>query len=232
MLWFGRHWLGVIHILLGLYVLLPFLAPVLLAVGMVFPAKIIYFVYSFLCHQLPQRSFFLFGPQMTYSLAEVQSAWQVTNEPWLLREFVGNPQMGWKVAWSDRMVAMFASLWLFGLLWGGLRRLIRRLPWWGLILLWLPMVSDGITHVISDASGIGLGFRDSNAWLAGLTANSLPAAFYSGDAWGSFNSLMRLLTGALFGLGTVWYLYPFLEEAFAVTRRVMTIKYRSLDMPR
>lgn len=36
----------------------------------------------------------------------------------VLRQFTGNPQMGWKIAWSDRMVAMFTSLWVFGLLWG------------------------------------------------------------------------------------------------------------------
>jgi uncharacterized membrane protein len=228
MLWLGKHWLGVFNTLLAAYALLPFLAPVLMAAGWLLPARIIYFIYSFLCHQLPERSFFLFGPHFTYSLTDIQSAWQVSNEPWLLRQFVGNAQLGWKVAWSDRMVAMFNSLWLFGLLWGLLRQRVKRLPWWGLILLWLPMFVDGVTHTISDGAGIGLGFRDSNTWLAVLTANSLPAAFYAGDAWGSFNSIMRLLTGILFGLGTVWYLYPFLAEAFGATTQIIGIKYRSL----
>ena len=54
-------------------------------------------------------------------------------------------------------------------------------------------------HFISDLVGIGLGFRDSNAWLAVLTGNIFPAAFYAGDALGSFNSWMRLITGILFG---------------------------------
>lgn len=43
----------------------------------------------------------------------------------------------------------------------------------------------------SDLAGIGQGFRDSNAWLAALSQQSLPAAFYAGDAWGSFNAWMR-----------------------------------------
>jgi uncharacterized membrane protein len=77
------------------------------------PARAIYFIYSFLCHQLPQRSYFLFGSKFTYSLGEIQSVWRNTNEIMILRQFVGNPELGWKVAWSDRMVSMFTSLWLF-----------------------------------------------------------------------------------------------------------------------
>lgn len=56
--------------------------------------------------------------------------------------------------------------------------------------------------------GIGRGFRATNAWLAMLTGDRLPPSFYAGDALGSFNSWMRLLTGVFFGLGLVWFLYP------------------------
>jgi len=132
-----------------------------------------------------------------------------------LRQFIGNPEMGWKVAWSDRMVSMFTSLWLFGLLWWPLRRRLRPLPWWGLVLFLLPMALDGSSHFVSDLSGIGQGFRDSNAWLVALTRGALPPDFYAGDAWGSFNSLMRLLTGILFGLGVAWFGLPYLDQAFA-----------------
>jgi hypothetical protein len=38
--------------------------------------------------------------------------------------------------------------------------------------------------------------------------------FYAGDALGSFNSLMRLLTGALFGLASVWLAWPYADAAF------------------
>jgi hypothetical protein len=37
-------------------------------------AKLIYLFYSFQCHQLPQRSFFLFGPQLTYSIEQINTA--------------------------------------------------------------------------------------------------------------------------------------------------------------
>lgn len=210
----SRRWVFVLGLALGFYAGLPFLAPVLMHIGWSGPARVIYFLYSWLCHQLPQRSFFLFGPNLTYSLAEVQNAWQNTTDLLILRQFVGNPEMGWKVAWSDRMVAMFTSAWLFGLLWRPLRRRLPKLPVWGLALFLLPMAVDGATHFISDLAGLGQGFRDSNAWLAALTNQALPANFYAGEAWGSFNSLMRLLTGILFGLGIVWFGYPYLDAAF------------------
>ena len=214
----SRHWILVVSLILGLYVGLPFLAPVFMQIGWSGPGRVIYFIYSWLCHQLPQRSYFLFGPQVSYSLAEVQNAWQNTANPLVLRQFIGNPAMGWKVAWSDRMVSMFTSTWLFGLFWWPLRKRLKPLPWWGVVLFLLPMAVDGTSHFISDLAGIGLGFRDSNAWLAALTQQAFPPAFYSGDAWGSFNSLMRLVTGLLFGLGIVWFGYPYLDEAFSPPR--------------
>lgn len=39
----------------------------------------------------------------------------------------------------------------------------------------LPRAMDGGPHLISDIAGIGPGFRDSTAWLAGLTGNSIPS---------------------------------------------------------
>lgn len=194
---------------------LPYLAPVFMKFGWETPGRAIYLIYSFLCHQLPQRSYFLFGSEMTYSLSEIQSVWQNTLNPLVLRQFIGNAEMGWKIAWSDRMVVMFTSLWLFGILWRPLHRWVKPLPWWGLVLFLLPMAIDGFSHLISDLYGIGQGFRDSNIWLATLTNNLFPPGFYAGDAWGSFNSLMRLLTGILFGLGVVWFSFPYLDKAYS-----------------
>ncbi len=213
----SSHWILVWGFFFGLYVSLPFLAPVLMRLGWAGGGKAIYLIYSFFCHQLPQRSFFLFGPKVMLSLSEIQSAWQQTLNPLVLRQFIGNPAMGWKVAWSDRMVSMFTSTWLFGLIWWPFRKKIGKLPWWGVALFLLPMALDGGTHMLADLAGLGQGFRDSNAWLAALTQNTLPASFYTGDALGSFNSWMRLLSGILFGAGAVWFGYPYLDEAFSMT---------------
>lgn len=222
--WLSKHWIVVVNILMGLYVIIPFLAPVFMVAGLTIPAKAIYWVFSFLCHQLPERSYFLFGPKIYYTLPEIQSVWQNTNNIAILRQFVGNMEMGWKVAWSDRMVSMFTSLWLFGIFWGLVKKKITVLPWWGFVLLLLPLGVDGTTHMISDFAGIGQGFRDSNAWLAVLTNHSFPIDFYAGDAWGSFNALMRMITGILFGLGIVWFGFPYLDEAFTDTARVIEYK--------
>lgn len=208
-------WFTLFTLVLGGYIFLPFLAPVFMAMGWNSIGKGIYLLYSFFCHQLPERSYFLFGSHLTYSLAEIQSAWQNTTNPLVLRQFIGNPLMGWKVAWSDRMISMYTATWLFGLAWWPLRHRVKPLPWWGLALFLLPMAVDGITHFISDLAGIGQGFRFTNDWLAAITNHMYPASFYLGDGWGSFNSLMRLATGIFFGIGVVWFSFPYLHRSFS-----------------
>jgi uncharacterized membrane protein len=75
----SRHWLAWANLVWGLIVGLPWLAPVLMKIGATGPARAIYHVYSFLCHQLANRSFFLFGsnrnllPQRFYVGTEVGS---------------------------------------------------------------------------------------------------------------------------------------------------------------
>jgi uncharacterized membrane protein len=226
-----RNWITLFALIMGAYVGLPFLAPIFMHWGWSGAGKTIYLIYSFLCHQLPERSFFLFGSKPMYSISEIQAAWKNTFDPIVLRQFIGNPQMGWKVAWSDRMVSMYLSTWFLGLLWYPLRRRIKALPWWGLLLFLLPMAVDGSTHFLSDLAGIGQGFRYTNAWLATLTNNSLPFSFYVGDALGSFNSWIRLLTGFLFGVGVVWFGFPYLDLAFADQARNLSAKNQRLNNP-
>lgn len=229
--WVDCHWLLIISLILGLYVGLPWLAPIFMKLGWANMGENLYLIYSTQCHQLPERSYFLFGPKASYSLAEIQAAWQVTNNPLILRQFVGDPQMGWKVAWSDRMISMYTSIFLFGIFYWPLRKRLKPLPLWGLIFLTLPMVVDGGTHLISDLAGIGQGFRDDNTWLAMLTNSVFPRAFYAGDELGSFNSWARLITGTLFGLGIVWLAYPHIENAFANMAQRIEEKFRRANLP-
>ena len=211
----GSHVFETFRLVYGLWVFTPFLAPVLMHIGWTGSGKAIYFIYSFFCHQLPERSFFLFGEKIMYSLTEIQAACQNTANPLLLRQFIGNETMGWKMAWSDRMISFYTSNWLFALLWFPLRRKIKPLVPWGFVLLLLPIIVDGGTHAISDLAGIGNGFRDTNIWLAALTSYSLPTTFYAGDALGSFNSIMRFATGLLAGLGISWITLPYLFQTYA-----------------
>ena len=211
--WLANHMLEVFLVTYGLWVLLPFLAPVLMDIGFSAAGKFLYFFYSFFCHQLPERSLFLFGQKTMYSLTEIQAVWQNTTDPMVLRQFLGNEMMGWKIAWSDRMISFYTSVWLFALIFALIRPKIKPIPWRGFALLLLPIILDGSTHMLSDLAGIGQGFRDTNLWLAFLTNNVLSTSFYVGDALGSFNSWMRLVTGILAGLGIVWFVFPYVFPA-------------------
>jgi uncharacterized membrane protein len=62
----ARHWLLALGVVSGLYAGLPLLGPWLLSQGLTIPGRIIYLFYRVLCHQLPERSFVVFGHQMCY----------------------------------------------------------------------------------------------------------------------------------------------------------------------
>ena len=135
---FARHWLIIFNLVIAVWVGVPWLASVFLHWDWESAASLVYSFYTFQCHQLPQRSFFLFGPKSMYSLAEIQSAWQNSTDSSILRQWIGNIDMGWKVAWSDRMVSMYTSLLLAGIVYTFARKRIRPLPLWGFALLLLP----------------------------------------------------------------------------------------------
>jgi uncharacterized membrane protein len=226
--WLSNHWYQIFLVVYGVWVFTPFLAPLFMRIGWDGPGKAIYFIYSLFCHQLPQRSYFLFGQKTMYSLSEIQAAWQNTINPMILRQFIGNESMGWKVAWSDRMISFYTSIWVFAALWYPWRRKIKLLSWWGFFLLLLPMILDGGTHMVSDFYGIGQGFRDANLWLATLTNNSMPATFYAGDMLGSFNSGMRIFSGLLAGLGVIWLIFPYFFQTQTLTTELDKLSYEKV----
>ena len=205
--WLLRHWLLALNVLMGFYVLMPFAAPILMKAGLTWQAQALYTFYSTQCHQLPERSFFLFGPSLTYPLSQINAV-RGSSDILTLRQFIGNDQMGYKVAWSDRMVSLYTSVWIGSLLFALLRRRARALPLVLTAVFLAPILVDGGTHFLSDLQGIGQGFRDTNDWLRDLTQNALSPSFYAGDGWGSLNSLTRLWTGALAGFAFAWFVLP------------------------
>ncbi len=212
--WFERHWLLAFNTFWGIFVILPWTAPLFMHLGWTLPGRVVYFIYNFFCHQLPERSWFLFGPKVSYTKAEIGLVWDISNEL-VRRHFIGTPEMGWKVAWSDRMVAMYTAIFILGLVYAFLRRQgvrIKGIPWWAFVLLITPLAVDGTTHLINDA--LRLDFRDVNHWAVVLTYNAFPAEFYVGDLLGSLNSVLRIGTGILFGLGVVWFLWPMMAKEF------------------
>jgi uncharacterized membrane protein len=229
LLWCLDHWILVFALLLGVFNLLPFLAPVFMRLNWETPARLIYLLYSPMCHQMAQRSFFLFGAQPMYNIADlpVTLTGGKLAEMEALRAFIGSADWGWKVAWSDRMVYMFGGLWLAGIAYGLLRRrcVIQPVSVIGFVILLFPMLIDGGTHLISDmAGGLTGGFRYENQWLAALTGHALPTWFYVGDALGSFNSWMRLISGLAFGVGSVWLAYPYLDRSITETAETLRAK--------
>lgn len=124
-----RHWLALLILALGVWTLAPWLAPLFMHLGWTRPGKAIYAVYSFFCHQMPQRSWFFFGKQFTYSLDQIGATWPDSATMLGVRRFVGNESMGWKLAWSDRMVSFYGGFFLFGLLYLALRNRVLRSGW-------------------------------------------------------------------------------------------------------
>ena len=211
--WFSNHYMVLLNLFTFLYVFFAFLAPVLMKVGAVRPARVIYKVYSPLCHQLAFRSFFLFGEQPYYprELAGVEGVityGQATgfNEYDLntARDFPGNEEMGYKLALCERDIAIYGALFLFGVIFSLTGKKIKPLPWYLWILIGLgPIGLDGFSQLLSQ-TGWGL-----FSWLP--LRESTP--------------LLRALTGGLFGLATAWFGFPYLEESVLENRRDMQMKY-------
>lgn len=216
--WMANHWLVLVMLLMGLYLGLPFLAPVLMKAGAPAPAGVIYMAYSPLCHQLGFRSFFLFGEQPYYPRAAagmegIATFEQATgiNELDLLtsRSFSGNEKVGYKIAICQRDVAIYGGILIFGLIFGLTRRRIPPLHW----ILWLiiaitPMGLDGFSQLLSQLNipllSTLLPFRESTPFL-------------------------RVLTGFLFGFGTAWFGLPYVEESMRETNELLIRKFSVAD---
>lgn len=216
-----RNWLALFLIVYGVWVWAPFLAPIFMENGWTGAGSALYFIYSFFCHQLPERSLFFYGPQVMYGLDQIGQVWSTENQL-ILRQFVGNPEMGWKMAWSDRMISTYGGIWLGGVLWAIFGKRVPRLS----LVVWLvvgvlPLGLDGFTHFINDliAGSSGQGFRDTNDWLRAITFNAFPADFYYGNMLGSFNSWARWITGLLFGITTVFAIFPIIQNAMLDTQQ-------------
>ena len=218
-----RYWYTAALLLAFIILGLAFLAPALMAADQPDAARVVYGWLAPHDHQLPQRSYFLFGRQglvRTYSLEQLL-AWDA--QPYNLRAFVGNADIGFKMGMNHRMVAAFVAIFGGGLVWG----LAHQRPRLGpvlFLLLTLPLLIDGFSHRFSEMGGTG--YRADNAWAATLTGHAFPDSFYRSDAIGSLNWLLRTVTGLAFGLGLVWFLFTYLSLRFYTVRLKLEPKLR------
>jgi uncharacterized membrane protein len=186
----AKHWLLLANVFWGLYVGLPVLAPVLMNAGYEMPAKIIYTIYRPACHQRPDRSYFIGGPKAVYSPEELEAA-GVDAGPF--SRDIGNDTLGWKVAFCERDVAIYGSIFLTGLAYGLVRgRMGRWVMRFRTYLIFLvPIGIDGTLQLF--------GVYESNWWLRGIT-------------------------GISFGVGSVIFAYPYLEDGFRDVRNTISSK--------
>jgi uncharacterized membrane protein len=226
---FSRHWLLSLNLLNGLFIAGAVLTPLLMALGLIGPAQVLYRIYGLNCHQLPQRSYYLFGAHgfiQTYSLEQVLDfGANLTN----LRVFVGSAEIGYKMAIAHRLTAFHGGLFVFGLLFGLVRRWLKPLPWRGFVLLVAPMAADGLTHVLTDFIP-GIAWRVTNAWAAALTGGLLEPDFYQGTTIGTLNWLLRTVTGSLFALACIWLAYPYLGRGLGDVRRQLESRFRQASI--
>lgn len=206
--WLSRHYLALFNLFITFYLGMAFLAPILMKAGLTVPASWIYRVYGMMCHQLSFRSFFLFGEQFVYPRSTVafsglsygQATGLAEDDLWGARSFVGNAQVGYKVALCERDVAIYLGIIFFGLLFSVVRRKLKGIPWYIWVAVGLvPIGLDGFSQLLSQPPINLLPYRESTP-------------------------ILRVITGLLFGFFTAWFGYPMAEEAMQDTRQFMEKK--------
>ena len=184
--WGLRHWLLGVNLALFLYVLLPILAPTFMALGWEVAGRAIYLVYRPLCHQLPERSFFLFGQNATYTVQELHLlGLDPTASSWQRRFFIGSEAAGYKMAFCERDLALYGGMLVAGLLYGLVRTRVRPLPWRAYLLAILPLALDGTTQLV--------GLRESTWGLRLITG----LLFGVATAWALYPRMDKTVREAL-----------------------------------
>jgi uncharacterized membrane protein len=210
--WLSKNLMLIINLVIFIYAGLPFLAPVLMKANIVAPARVIYAMYSPLCHQLGFRSWFLFGEQLYYprNLAGIsglktfeEETGITSNEILQARAYIGDAKVGYKVALCERDTAIYGTMLLFGIIFMLTGRKTKALPWYAWLTVGLiPIGLDGFSQ------------------LPGLATGLLPAWVPIRES----TPLLRVVTGALFGGTTAAYLFPMLEESMRETRTLLGSK--------
>jgi uncharacterized membrane protein len=209
--WLSNYYILFITSILILFVGIPFLAPVLMKTGHENGARVIYKTYNIFCHELAYRSYFLYGEQAFYprELAKIPnmlSYEQVTGKSVddinFARAFTGDEILGYKIAICERDIAIYGSLILSGLIFHFVKRKLKPLPWYfWVIFAILPVAFDGSSQL----------FNLGGNW---------PVWFPIRES----TPLLRTITGALFGFGTAWYVFPLMEESMLETRAALARK--------
>jgi uncharacterized membrane protein len=164
-----RHWLATLNVAVTVFLLGAFAAPVLAASGLQPAADWLYAAYRFACHEWAFRSFFLFGasgwPINVYDQAQLASSTPDTYG------FIGSPDLGWKMAFCERDLAIYVGLLIVGVAYAR-RRNLQPAGYGTYTILILPIAIDGFTQLFGWRESTwqlrvatGLLFGLASAWL-------------------------------------------------------------------
>jgi len=223
MYWLSQHYLALLNLVMLFYFGLPILAPVMMKAGMQGPANVIYTIYKPLCHQFGFRSLYLFGEQAYYPLPEAGMSGVInfnqatgitdTHSPigygrYEARQFTGNETVGYKMAFCERDLGIYAAIFLFGIIYAASGRRIKPLHWMLWILIGIgPIGLDGFSQLFSQMEW---------SWLIRILPYRESTPF------------LRLLTGSLFGFATAWFSYPYIEESMNENRQFFIKKFAAI----
>ncbi len=163
-----KHWLTVVNVMLFLFIVPSILLyPFFMSTGnptLATIAQLIKGVYGPpVCHQLPERSLFIFGYQM---------------------------------ALCSRCFAIYVSFLAGGLLFYLIRNRLKPFHIGYYILFCIPMAIDGFAQLFGVPIPRGIGPGMELIWTQ-LSNNDL-----------------RIITGALFGLGSALFVLPYMQQVF------------------
>jgi uncharacterized membrane protein len=215
--WLTKNYMVLFILILVLYAGGSILAPVLMKVGAELPARVLYTIYKPFCHQLAFRSFFIFGEQLYYprelagiegviTYDELIATGVITGSINLVdaRDFLGNDYVGYKIALCQRCLAIYVAMLLVSIIFAATGNRIKPIAWYVWILVGMvPIGLDGGSQ-IPGALGINL-----PEWM--IIRESTP--------------LFRVVTGALFGIMTFWYLLPQVEDSMRESRVNLSKKF-------
>jgi uncharacterized membrane protein len=95
--------------------------------GLPIAGKVIYGIYRNFCHQFAFRSWFLFGEQAYYPISSVngiqtyQKEFSLSpNDLFAAQAVLGNEKAGYKLAFCQRDLAMYAAMLIFGIFYSGI----------------------------------------------------------------------------------------------------------------
>jgi uncharacterized membrane protein len=121
-------------------------------------------------------------------------------------DFLGNPQMGYKMTLCGRDIAIYTALFIGGVIYSipKVRRRLRPVPLYIYIILGvMPIAIDGFSQL--------LGYPPFNLWPSRET---LP--------------IFRVLTGALFGIMNAWLGFPYIDMSMRDIQDEIEMKLESV----